>query len=96
MRFFNATTLGKKELAKQIPFARVEETLPAVLSVQLLRPEPDLMLCTIFITIYAAAGAGAEALFRMRPFAQNDLDQRRVFGPISPARRWMRSGVQPA
>ena len=58
LRFFYATTLGKKELAEQIPFARVEETLPAVLSrdqvMQLLRAEPDLMMRTIFITIYAA------------------------------------------
>ena len=58
LRFFYGTTLGNKQLAEQIPFARVEETLPAVLSrdqvMQLLRAEPDLMMRTIFITIYAA------------------------------------------
>ena len=58
LRFFYGTTLGKKDLAEQIPFACVEETLPAVLSrdqvMQLLRAEPDLMMRTIFIVIYAA------------------------------------------
>jgi site-specific recombinase XerD len=58
LRFFYGTTLGKKELAEQIPFARVEETLPAVLSrdqvMQLLRSEPDLKMRTVFIVIYAA------------------------------------------
>jgi site-specific recombinase XerD len=58
LRFFYGTTLGKKELAEQIPFARVEETLPAVLSrdqvMQLLRSEPDLKMRTLFIVIYAA------------------------------------------
>ena len=58
LRFFSSTTLGNRQLAEQIPFARVEETLPAVLSrdqiIQLLRAEPDLRMRTIFIVIYAA------------------------------------------
>jgi integrase/recombinase XerD len=58
LRFFYGTTLGKQELAEQIPFARVEETLPAVLSrdqvMQLLRAEADVKMRTIFIVIYAA------------------------------------------
>ncbi len=58
LRFFYGTTLGNKELAQQIPFARAEDTLPAVLTrdqvLQLLRAEPDVMMRTIFITIYAA------------------------------------------
>ena len=58
LRFFYGTTLAKQELAEQIPFARVEETLPAVLSrdqvMQLLRAEPDLKMRTVFIVIYAA------------------------------------------
>jgi site-specific recombinase XerD len=58
LRFFYGTTLGKQDLAEQIPFARVEETLPAVLSrdqvMQLLRAEPELMRRTIYIVIYAA------------------------------------------
>ena len=32
LRFFYGTTLGNKELAEQIPFARAEDTLPAVLT----------------------------------------------------------------
>jgi site-specific recombinase XerD len=58
LRFFFGTTLGNHELAEQIPFARVEETLPAVLSrdqvTQLLRAELNLMMRTIYIAIYAA------------------------------------------
>ena len=58
LRFFYGTTLGKQDVAEQIPFARVEETLPAVLSrdqvMQLLRAEPDLKMRTIYIVIYAA------------------------------------------
>ena len=58
LRFFYGTTLRNKELAGQITFARAEDTLPAVLTreqvLQLLQAEPDLMMRTIFITIYAA------------------------------------------
>src|SRR5580700_4651456 len=42
------------------------------------------------------ADAGAEALLGVRAFAQDDLDQRRGLGPISPACRVIRSGVQSA
>jgi integrase/recombinase XerD len=58
LRFFYATTLGNKALAEQIPFARAEDTLPAVLTrdqvLQLVTAEPHVMMRTIFITIYAA------------------------------------------
>jgi integrase/recombinase XerD len=58
LRFFYGTTLGQKELAAQIPFARKEDTLPAVLSqeqvVRLLKAEPNLKMRTAFTTIYAA------------------------------------------
>jgi len=58
IRFFYANTLGKPEIADQIAYARPDDTLPAVLShkqvLALLRAEPDLMMRTIFITIYAA------------------------------------------
>jgi integrase/recombinase XerD len=58
IRFFFATTLGKPEIADQIAYARPDDTLPAVLSqsqvLALLHAEPDLMMRTIFITIYAA------------------------------------------
>ena len=32
LRFFYGTTLGRKDIADQLPFARKEDTLPAVLS----------------------------------------------------------------
>lgn len=58
LRFFYGTTLGNKALAEQIPFARAEDTLPAVLTrdqvLQLVSAEPAIMMRTIFITIYAA------------------------------------------
>ena len=58
IRFFYANTLGKPEIADQIAYARPDDTLPAVLShkqvLALLHAEPDLMMRTIFITIYAA------------------------------------------
>jgi integrase/recombinase XerD len=58
LRFFYGTTLGNKALADQIGYARPEDTLPAVLTqdqvLGLIKAEPDLMMRTIFITIYAA------------------------------------------
>ena len=58
LRFFYGTTLGQKEIAQQIPFARKEDTLPAVLSREqvmlLLRTEPNPKMRTAFTTIYAA------------------------------------------
>jgi integrase len=47
-----------RQLADQIGYARPEGTLPAVLTqdqvLGLIKAEPDLMMRTIFITIYAA------------------------------------------
>jgi site-specific recombinase XerD len=58
LRFFYGITLGKKEIAEQIPFARKEDTLPAVLTrdevLRLLKAEPNLKMRTAFIAIYAA------------------------------------------
>lgn len=58
LRFFYATTLDNAALAALIPFARAEDTLPAVLTrdqvLRLVTAEPNLMMRTIFITIYAA------------------------------------------
>ena len=58
LRFFYGTTLGNQELAAKISFARIEDTLPAVLTreqvLDLLKSERDLMMRTIFVTIYAA------------------------------------------
>jgi integrase len=60
LRFFYGTTLGNKALADQIGYARPEDTLSAVLTqdqvvLALIKAEPDRMMRTIFITIYAAA-----------------------------------------
>jgi integrase/recombinase XerD len=50
LRFFYGTTLGQKEIAQQIPFARKEGTLPAVLRqdevLRLLKAEPNLKMRT--------------------------------------------------
>ena len=58
LRFFYGTTLGQKELADQITFARKEDTLPAVLSqdqvILLLKAEPTAKMRTALTTIYAA------------------------------------------
>jgi integrase/recombinase XerD len=58
LRFFYGTTLGQKDIAEQIPFARKEDALPAILSreqvMQLLRAEPNLKMRTAFTTVYAA------------------------------------------
>jgi site-specific recombinase XerD len=58
LRFFYRTTLGQKEVAEQIPFARKEDTLPAVLTqdevIRLLKVESNLKMRTAFTTIYAA------------------------------------------
>jgi integrase/recombinase XerD len=58
LRFFYGITLGQKEIAEQIPFARKEDTLPAVLTqdevVRLLKAESNLKMRTALTTIYAA------------------------------------------
>ena len=66
LRFFCGTTLANKPLAEQIPFARAEDTLPAVLTreqvLQILKAEPGLKMRTIFILIYAAGLRISEAV----------------------------------
>jgi integrase/recombinase XerD len=58
LRFFYGTTLGQKEVAEQIPYARKQDALPAVLTpdevVRLLKAETNLKMRTALITIYAA------------------------------------------
>ncbi len=58
LRFFYGTTLGRKDMVEEMPFARKEDTLPAVLTqeqvARVLRTEPNLKMRTAFITIYAA------------------------------------------
>jgi integrase/recombinase XerD len=58
LRFFYGTTLRRKEMLDHIPYARREDTLPAVLTpdevLRLLRAAPDLKTRTALTTIYAA------------------------------------------
>jgi site-specific recombinase XerD len=58
LRFFYSVTLGQKDVAEQIPFARKEDALPAVLTqdevVRLLKAEANLKMRTAFTAIYAA------------------------------------------
>jgi site-specific recombinase XerD len=58
LRFFYGVTLGNKEMAEQMPYARAEDSLPAVLTpdevVRLLRATPNMKIRTALITIYAA------------------------------------------
>ncbi len=58
LRFFYGTTLGRKRVADQIPYARRADTLPAVLSrdevERFLKAVSNLKMRTAFITIYAA------------------------------------------
>jgi site-specific recombinase XerD len=57
LRFFYGTTLRRKEMVEQIPYARREDTLPAVLTpdemLRLFKATPDLKNRTALITIYA-------------------------------------------
>jgi integrase/recombinase XerD len=59
LRFFYGTTLGRKDIADQLPFARKEDTLPAVLSqdevLRLLKAESNLKMRTAYTAIYALA-----------------------------------------
>jgi integrase len=58
LRFFYGTTLGQKQIAEQIPYARTEDKLPAVLSrdevLRFFKAVTDLKMRTAFITVYAA------------------------------------------
>ena len=57
LRFFYGVTLGQREIALQIPYARKEDTLPEVLVreevLQLLKAEQNLKMRTALVTIYA-------------------------------------------
>lgn len=58
LRFFYRTTLGQKDVADQILYSRVADTLPAILSSaeveRFLKAVRSLKMRTAFITIYAA------------------------------------------
>jgi len=78
LRFFYGVTLGQKQLAEQIPYARKEDTLPAVLTrdevVRFLKAVPDLKMRTAFITIYAAGLRVSEAV----SLTARDIDSKRM------------------
>lgn len=78
LRFFYGTTLGQTQLAEQIPFARIEDTLPAILTqdevLRLLKAEPSLKMRTAFITIYAAGLRVSEAV----NLSARDIDSARM------------------
>jgi len=86
LRFFYGTTLGQKELAEQIPFARKEDSLPAILSreqiMQLLRAEPNLKMRTAFTTIYAAGLRVSEVV----ALTVRDIDSARMVIRIQQAK----------
>jgi len=66
LRFFYGTTLGQKQVSEQIPYARREDPLPAVLArdevVRFLKAATDLQMRTTFIAIYAAGLHVSEAV----------------------------------
>ena len=78
LRFFYGTTLGQKQVAEQIPYGRIEDTLPAVLAqdevVRFLKAVTDLKMRTAFITIYAACLRVSEAV----KLTADDIDSARM------------------
>lgn len=86
LRFFYGTTLGLKEVSEQIPYARREDTLPAVLArdevVRFLRAVTDIKMRTAFITIYAAGLRVSEAV----KLTARDIDSERMVITIRQAK----------
>ena len=78
LRFFYGTTLGQKHVSEQIPYARKEDSLPAVLArdevVRFLKAVTDLQMRTTFITIYAAGLRVSEAV----KLTARDIDSARM------------------
>jgi site-specific recombinase XerD len=78
LRFFYRTTLGQNHVADQIPYARLTDSLPAVLSREeverLLKSVRNLKMRTAFITIYAA-GLRVSELVTLR---SHDIDSARM------------------
>ena len=78
LRFFYGMTLGQKHISEQIPYARKEDTLPAVLArdevVRFFKAVTDLQMRTTFITIYAAGLRVSEAV----KLTARDIDSARM------------------
>lgn len=78
LRFFYGTTLGRKHVADQIPYARRADTLPAVLSREeverFLKAVRNLKMRTAFITIYAAGLRVSELV----ALTAKDIDSERM------------------
>ena len=87
LRFFYGTTLGRKDIADQLPFARKEDTLPAVLSqdevLRLLKAESNLKMRTAYTTIYAAGLRVSEVV----ALTITDIDSTRKVIHIRQAKR---------
>jgi integrase/recombinase XerD len=86
LRFFYGMTLGQKHVSEQIPYARREDTLPAVLArdevVRFLRAVTDIKMRTAFITIYAAGLRVSEAV----KLTARDIDSERMVITIRQAK----------
>ena len=66
LRFFYSVTLGRKEMVEGIPYARIADKLPPVMTrdevVRFLKAVDDLKIRTLFTTIYAAGLRVSEAV----------------------------------
>ena len=78
LRFFYGITLGRKDVAADIPFARKEDTLPAVLTadevVRLLEAVERAKMRVALTTIYAAGLRVSEVV----ALTAQDIDSRRM------------------
>jgi len=86
LRFFYGTTLGRKEMIEEMPFARKADTLPAILTqqqvVRLLQAEENLKMRTAFTTIYAAGLRVSEVV----ALTARDIDSARMVIRIQQAK----------
>ncbi len=78
LRFFYRVTLKRKHIAQEIPFARKEETLPAVLTHDdvecLLRAVTNVKMRTALITVYATGLRVSEVV----TLTAHDIDSARM------------------
>jgi len=78
LRFFYGKTLGQKDIVDEIPYARLADSLPAVLSREeverFLKTVRNLKMRTAFITIYAAGLRVSELV----ALTSRDIDSTRM------------------